>query len=119
VNGDAEDRPSGSRTPVWRLIAGWAVLAALASIGILLVPVYLHNFQLSKLLRTSHISSENAARQFVLDRGRSLGLDISPNQLDIRRLPGTTAIDVHYVVRVSFPLYTVDLHFSSTIAEVR
>ena len=118
MNGDADDGASGARTPVWRLVAGWGVLAALVWIGILLIPVYLHNFELSKLLRSSHIISENGARQLVLDRGHSLGLDISPNQLDIRRLPGSTAVDVHYVVRVNFPLYTVDLHFSSTIAEV-
>ena len=119
MNGNAEDRAIGSRAPVWRLVAGWGILGVLAWIGILLVPVYLHNFELSKLLRASHFSSENAARQFVLDRGRSLDLDISPNQLDLRRLPGTAAVDVHYVVRVNFPLYTVDLHFSSTLAEVR
>jgi hypothetical protein len=119
VTADADDGTGSTRPPVWRLVAGWGVLAALAWIGILLIPVYLHNFQFSRLLRNSHITSENVARQFVMDRGRSLGLDISPNQLDLRRLPGTSAVDVHYVVRVNFPLYTVDLHFSSTIAEVR
>ena len=118
MNGEADDGASGARPPVWRLVVGWGVLAALAYIGILLIPVYLHHFELSRLLHTSHISSENAARQFVLDRGRALGLDISPNQLDLRRLPGSSAVDVHYVARVNFPLYTVDLHFSSTIGEV-
>jgi len=101
------------------MVAGSVVLAALAAVGILLVPVYLHNFQLSRELRAAHISSENAAREFVLDRGRSLGLDIAPNQLQIRRLPGTAAVEVRYMVRVSFPLYTVNLHFSSSIPEVR
>ena len=119
MNGDADDGAGSSRPPAWRLVAGGGVLLALIYIGILLIPVYLHHFELSRLLRASHLSSENAAREFVLDRGRALGLDISPNQLDLRRLPGTSAIDVHYVARVTFPLYTVDLHFSSTIAEVR
>ena len=116
MNARADD---SSRTPVWRLAAGAAVLGVLAWIGILLIPVYLHNFTLDRVLRTSSISSENAARQFVLDRGRSLGLDISPNQLQIRRLPGTAAVEVRYAVRVSLPLYTVDLHFASSIPEVR
>jgi len=118
VNGDADDRAPGSRPSVWRIVAGSIVLAALAAVGILLVPVYLHNLQLSRELRAAHISSENAARKFVLDRGRSLGLDIAPNQLQIRRLPGTAAVEVRYMVRVSFPLYTVNLHFSSSIPEV-
>ena len=112
--GDSNPPP----TPLWRIIAGSAVLAALACVGILLIPVYFHNFELSRMLRSAHISSENAARQFVLDRGRSLGLDITPNHLEIRRLPGSAKVEVRYMVQVSFPLYTVDLHFSSSIPEV-
>lgn len=115
----ADDRASGPRTSTWRIVAGSAVLAVLAWIGVLLIPVYLHNFELDRVLRASRISSENAARQFVLDRGRSLGLDISPNQLQIRRLPASTGVQVRYVVRVSLPLYSVDLHFASSIPEVR
>jgi len=101
------------------MAVGAAVLTVLAWIGVLLVPVYLHGFQLARLLRTTHIASEDAARQFVLDRGRSLGLRISPNQLQLRRVPGSAAVEVRYVVLASIPLYTINLHFSSTIAEVR
>lgn len=119
MNAAANDGNSASTVPAWRIVAGAAVLAVLAWIGILLIPVYLHNFELDRILRTSRISSETAARQFVLDRGRSLGLDIAPNQLQLRRLPGTTAMQVRYTVRVSLPVYTVDLHFASSIPDVR
>lgn len=119
MNAAADDGNSTSKTPVWRLVAGAGALGVLLWIGILLIPVYLHNFELDRILRTSRISSENAARQLVLDRGRSLGLSISPNQLQLRRLPGTTAMEVRYTVRVSLPVYTVDLHFASSIPDVR
>jgi hypothetical protein len=119
VSAAADDGNSSLKTPVWRIVAGAAVLAVLVLIGILLIPVYLHNFELDRILRTSRISSENAAREFVLERARSLGLDISPNQLQLRRLPGTTTMEVRYTVRVSLSVYTVDLHFASSIPDVR
>lgn len=119
MNAAADGTGNISRTPVWRVAAGCAVLAILVWIGVLLIPVYLHNLALDRLLRSSSLASEDAAKQLILERGRSLGLDISPNQLEIRRLPGTAAVEVRYVVRASLPLYTVDLHFSSTIPEVR
>ena len=115
----ADDGNTTSKTPVWRLLAGAAVLGALVWMGILLIPVYLHNFELDRILRASSISSENAARQFVLDRGRSLGLNISPSRLQLRRLPGTSTMEVRYSVRVTLPVYTVDLHFASSIPDVR
>jgi hypothetical protein len=37
--------------------------------------------------------------------------------LQVRRLPGTSRFAVRYAVRVSLPVYTVELHFSSTIRE--
>jgi hypothetical protein len=114
---DAAERPGSTRPPVWRIAAGAAVLGVLVWIGVVLVPVYLRNFQLEKLLGETPLHSEDQTRQMVLDRSRSLGLDISPNQLQIRLLPGTGRLAVRYAIRVSFPVYTVELHFSSTIKE--
>ena len=114
---DAAERPGSSRLPSWRIAAGLVVLGVLVAIGGVLAPVYLHNFQLEKLLREAALHSEDETRQMILDRGRSLGLDISPNQLQIRRLPGTGRFAVRYAVRVNLSVYTVELHFSSTIRE--
>jgi hypothetical protein len=119
VSEDVDERTHTSPTPVWRILAGGIVLAALGSVGLLLIPVYLHNLQLVRSLHAAPPASESATRQFVLDRGRALGLEIAPNQLQIRRLPGTRAAEIRYVVRVSIPVYTVDLHFSSTVSDVR
>lgn len=114
---DAAERPESTNPPIWRIAAGAAVLVVLVCVGLTLAPVYLHNFQLEKAVSQAHLRSEDQTRQMILDQGRSLGLDIPPNQLQVRRLPGTDLFAVHYAVRASLLLYTVELHFSSTIKE--
>lgn len=105
------------RIPAWRIAAGLAVLTGIIWIGALLVPVYLHNLALEKYLRDAQPVSEEVLRQEILEKGRSLGLDVVPEHLQIRRSPlvGNMGVrsDVRYVVRVTLPLYTVDLHFAS------
>ena len=112
---DAEERPRSAGIPIWRKTAGAAVLAILVWMGIVLAPVYWHNFQLEKMLSEVTLLSEADVRQTVLQRGRALGLDISPNQLQVQRQPGSGRFAVRYAVRVSLVPYTVELHFSSTI----
>jgi hypothetical protein len=108
-----EDPAPSPRVPAWRIAAAVVVLASLGLMGTTLVPVYLHNFELERFLRQTQPSSEEALRKTIIDKGRDLGLDIVPDHLQIRPSPGASRTDVHYVVRVSLPLYTVDLHFSS------
>ena len=112
----AEYPPPSPRVPVWRIAAAAVVLAALGLMGAILVPVYLHNVELERFLRQTQPSSEEALRQTIIDKGHTLGLEIIPDHLQVRRPPGTSRMDVHYVVRVSLWLYTVDLHFSSNTA---
>ena len=59
--------------------------------------------------------SDDAVKQAVIEKGRSLGLDIAPDHLQVKRAPHMGRTDVRYVVRVNFSLYTVDLHFSSMV----
>jgi hypothetical protein len=113
------DEGGSHRIPAWRIAAGAAVLAGFVLVGALLVPVYLHNLALEKFLRETKPAPEQVLRQEILDKGRSLGLDIVPENLRIRRSPMSGArarFDVRYAVRVTLPLYTVDLHFASNIA---
>jgi hypothetical protein len=105
-------RPS-TRVSTWRIWTGAAVLAGLLLMGILLVPVYVRNLELEEFLREAQPTSDDMLRQMTLDKGRSLGLDIAPDHLEIRRSPTGGSTAVRYVVRVTLPLYTVDLHFSS------
>jgi hypothetical protein len=113
---DADDLTSRYRVPAWRIAAGLAVLAGLLLMGAGLLPVYFRNLQLQNYLRETHPASEAQVREVVLNEGRALGLDIAPDQLQIRRSPAGGSTNVRYAVHVSLPLYTVDLHFSSSFS---
>jgi hypothetical protein len=111
--------PLASKTlPRWRLGAGMAVLAAFSSILLLLVPVYLRNQRLQEFLRETPAASDEVLEQAILNKSRSLGLDITPDHIQIRRPPGGRT-GVRYVIRVTMLLYTVDLHFSSNVGNAR
>ena len=96
-----------------------AVLAAFSSILILLVPVYLRNHQLEEFLRETPAASDEVLEQAILNKSHSLGLDITPDHVQIRHPPGGGPTGVRYVIRVTMLLYTVDLHFSSNIGDAR
>jgi hypothetical protein len=116
VSGPEAATPSSNRLSVWRVGAAAAVLAVLASIGALLVPVYFRNFQLEKFLHETQPASDDALKQTILAKGRAMGLDLPPDHLQIRPAATGGPTQVRYVVRVNLPLYTVDLHFSSNIS---
>jgi len=117
VSGAEEPGAGSGRVPAWRVAAAVVVLVGLGSIGALMAPVYWRNFELEKFLHQSRsASSEEALRQSILDKGHSLGLDIPPDHLQIRHSPRSGGAELRYVVRVSLPLYTVDLHFASNIS---
>ena len=92
------------------------VLAGFVLFGGLLGRVYIRNLQFERFLRDTAPASDEALTKTILDEGRSLGLDIAPDHLQIRRDAENGHTDVRYVVRISFALYTVDLHFSSNMA---
>ena len=113
----APDRPPDKRLPAWRIVAGLAVLAAFSWVVILLIPVYLRTLQLQDFLRAAPASSDEILTQAILNKSRSLGLDITPDRVQIRHPPGGGPNSVRYVIRVTMLLYTVDLHFSSNLGE--
>ncbi|HVP46027.1 MAG TPA: hypothetical protein VMT32_05565 [Bryobacteraceae bacterium] len=96
-----------------------AVLAALSGIAILLAPVYFRNLQLRSYLRETTPVSDEILRRDLLNQSRLLGLDLAPDHIQIHHSPAGSPADVQYVIRVSMPLYTVDLHFSSKVGEAR
>lgn len=87
--------------------------------AVLLAPVYFRNLQLRNILRETAPVSDEILQREILNQGRLLGLDIAPDHIQIHHSPTGAQSDVRYVIRVSMPLYTVDLHFSSTVGEAR
>ena len=101
------------------MVAGIAVLTAICGFALLLAPVYFRNFQLHNFLRETAPVSDESLKRELLNQGHLLGLDVAPDRIQIHHSPGGGPTDIRYVIRMSTPLYTVDLHFSSRVAEGR
>ena len=108
----------GQGVAVWRVIAAIAILAGLAFFTILFAPIYFHNLQLQNFVSGVANNAQNQSqpdtvlRSLVLERARQLELPVQADNVQIYRSSEGIRIDVRYFVRVSFPGYTVDLHFS-------
>ena len=111
--------------PRWRIVAAAAVLGALVYFLIGFAPVYIRNLRLQSfvggiprraenLARSGPAPSDDLLRDWVLDAARGLDLPVTPDNIRIQRSPDgahVERIDVHYLVRVDLPGYTVNLHF--------
>ena len=103
--------------PRWRIAAAIAILAGLVFFLALFAPYYFRNLELQNYVsglthRADAVQrSDDALRSAVLDKGHELGLPVREDNVHIERQEAGLHIDVRYVVRVSLPWYTVDLHF--------
>jgi hypothetical protein len=113
---DRDEPIASNPVPAWRIGAAFVVLAGFSLLGGLLGRAYIRNLQLERFLRDTTPVSDEVLGKTILEKGRSLGLDVAPDHLQIRHDAENGRTDVRYVVRISFGLYTVDLHFSSKIA---
>jgi hypothetical protein len=111
--------PAGvQRIAVWRVAAAIAILAGLVFFTILFAPIYFHNLQLENFVAgaaanaRSQSQPDTMLRNLVLARARQLDLPVQADNVQIYRSADGIRIEVRYFVRVSFPGYTVDLHFS-------
>jgi hypothetical protein len=100
-----------------RLIAGAAVLVALAAIAVLLIPPYAANWRLQSYLNdfaddapASH-KSPDAVRSEVLNAAATLGLPVHSEDVNVTATESGVKIDVLYIVHVDLAGYTIDLHF--------
>jgi hypothetical protein len=100
-----------------RIAAAVIILIALAIMGARLLPLYLDNMRLQSYVERITQDAENrtrpddALRVAVLEKAAFLGLPVKAENVRIKRSEDNMRIDVRYVVRVDFPMYTVDLHF--------
>ena len=103
--------------PRLRIAAAVLILIALAIMGARLLPLYLDNMRLQSYVERITQDAENRTRSddvlrvAVLEKAAFLGLPVKAENVRIKRSEDNMRIDVRYVVRVDFPLYTVDLHF--------
>jgi len=100
-----------------RIAAAVLILALLVLTIARLAPFYVDNMRLQSYVETIAQDAENRTRPddilrvAVLEKAASLGLPVTAGDVQIKRSSETMREDDRYVVRVDFPLYSVDLHF--------
>jgi hypothetical protein len=103
--------------PRLRIAAAILILIVLVIMGARLLPLYLDNMRLQSYVERITQDAENrtrpddALRVAVLEKAAFLGLPLKAENVRIKRSEDSMRIDVRYIVRVAFPMYTVDLHF--------
>jgi len=108
---------TAEKLPLWRLIAGLAVLAAMAAVLLSLAPVYLENYRLQQYLNAMAREPDFAATPDDTVRGRvvaqanALHLPVQPGDIRIARADGGLQLEMRYAVAMNLALYRVDLHF--------
>jgi hypothetical protein len=115
-NGRTE-APAPHPLPLWRLIAGIAVLAGFAAVIIALAPVYIENLRLGRYVQalattpaTARVPDETI-RSEVLQAASQFHLPVHPDDVQITHNGGKLRLQVRYRVQMDLALYPVDLHF--------
>jgi hypothetical protein len=108
------------KLPFWRLITGLAILTALATVLLMLAPVYIANYRFQRLM-TGLVTSPSAAswsaadfRQRLVAQAQELALPVEPDEVKMSQSGGRTTVEIRYAVRRDFGLYQVDLHFRAS-----
>jgi hypothetical protein len=106
-----------NRVPRWRIAAAWAVLALLIAFSAVFAPIYYRNLELHQYVvkitqdAGKREQPDDALGALILKKAQELDLPVKADNVHIDRSEQKLRIDVGYFVRVSFPGYTVDLHF--------
>ena len=98
---------------IWRRIAGVAVLVAFALVAVAVVPPYLHNWRFQGYLDdvVQRPQLPEIMQATVVGQAAELGLPVRTGAVHVVRNGNGVRVDIVYVVKVDFPLYSVDLHF--------
>jgi hypothetical protein len=111
-----DDRKIGA-LPIWRLIAGIAVLGSLVAVILALAPVYIENLQLGRYVQAlaatpaTITTGDEIIRFEVLQHASQLHLPVHAEDVQITRNGGKLQLQVKYRVQMDLALYSVDLHF--------
>ena len=100
------------RLPLWRAIAGFAILGSFLLVIALLAPFMLHNMQLTSYVRSLPAAPDETLRTEVVARAHALGLPVEPTDIQITRAGGKQQVRTKYVVK-NLSYYPVDLHLQA------
>ena len=98
---------------LWRRIGGVAVLVVFLVVAIAVVPPYVRNWRFQGYLDdvVERPLAPEVVQAVVLSKAGEMGLPVRTGDVRVTRSGNGVKVDIVYVVRVDFPLYTVDLHF--------
>jgi hypothetical protein len=102
------------KVPLWRLIAGIAVLGGFAAVIGLMTPVYFDDYRLHRYVQSlarSTGTSDETLRAEVIARAHELDLPVHANDVHVVHTGGKTKVEMRYTVKMDIALYPVDLHF--------
>ena len=102
------------KLPLWRLIAGFAVLGSFAVVIVLLAPVYIDNYRLNRFVRSlpTANASEDLLKSEIVGRAQQLDLPVRAGDIQVTHPAGRTHVEMAYKVKMTF--YPVDLHMSAS-----
>lgn len=97
----------------WRMTGGIAILLALAAVALALAPPYIENMKLQQYVSAAVYTSEPAGvvQARILNKAAQLGLPVLAGNVKVTPAGNGLKVEIVYIVRVDFPLYSVDLHF--------
>ena len=99
------------RLPLWRRIAGFAVLGTFAAVIVFLTPVYLDDFRLYRYAKSLPDAPDETLTAEVVAKAHDLNLPVRPANIHITRAGGKARIELRYTVKMDLIAYPVDLHF--------
>jgi hypothetical protein len=100
VTSSLSDGVSAEKLPLWRLIAGFAVLGTLVALLVTAALVYLDNYRLDSYMRSvaaapaSAPLSDGEITGDILDRAKQLGLSVQSSDVQITRPDGRPHIRI-------------------------
>lgn len=96
-----------------RVGVGLLLVAVLAGMGVMVVPPYVENMRFQSFLDdlVEHPQPPEVMQAAAVNRAAQLGLPVRTGDVRVTKQGTGVRVDILYVVRVEFPLYTVDLHF--------
>lgn len=99
----------------WRLAAAAAMVAALLAVAVIVTPAYVRNREFQHSIDAIVAGHPEAADETliaaVVGSAAKLGVPLEGAAVRVRRRPGSFQVEAPYAVRLSFVLFTLDLHF--------
>lgn len=104
-----------------KLIFGFAVFAALALVGLKVIPPYFSNYELEDAIKTESVQatystrSEDDIREAIIKQARNYDIMLTPKQVKVTRVGGfgngSLNIEAEYSVPLDLPGYSTTLEF--------